>query len=100
MGRGQSRGPERRPQVPYRIEIESRARRDFLSLPPEVQARISDAIDDLATNPRPPGAKRLVGQGGYRLRQGDYRILYAVDDRARVIRVYRIGHRRDIYRRP
>jgi mRNA interferase RelE/StbE len=63
-----------------------------------VQARISEAIDDLATHPRPPGAKRLVGQDGYRLRQGDYRILYTVDDQALAIRVYRIGHRRDIYR--
>jgi mRNA interferase RelE/StbE len=63
-----------------------------------VQVRISEAIDDLATYPRPPGAKRLVGQNGYRLRQGDYRVLYTVDDQARVIRVYRIGHRRDIYR--
>jgi hypothetical protein len=70
MGRGQGRGPERGPQIPYTIEIESRARRDFLSFPPEVQARISDAIDDLATNPRPPAAKRLVGQDGYRLETG------------------------------
>jgi mRNA interferase RelE/StbE len=100
MGRGQGRGQERGPQIPYTIEIESRARRDYLSLPPEMQTRISAAIDDLATNPRPPGAKRLVGQDGYRLRQGDYRILYTVDDQARIIRVYRIGHRRDIYRRP
>ncbi|MBI2901867.1 MAG: type II toxin-antitoxin system RelE/ParE family toxin [Planctomycetes bacterium] len=47
--------------------------------------------------PRPPRAKRLVGKAGYRIRRGDYRILYVVDDDARRIRVYRIGHRRDVY---
>ncbi len=98
MGRGQGRGGQRGPQVNYRVEIESRARREFLSLPPDVQARIIDATDDLVTTPRPPGARRLVGRDGYRLRQGDYRILYTVDDKSRVVRVYRIGHRRDIYR--
>lgn len=71
MGRGQGGGRQRRPQVNYRVEIESRARQEFLSLPPNAQARIIDAIDDLVTNPRPPGARRLVGRDGYRLRQGD-----------------------------
>ena len=98
MGRGEDRGRPREPRVNYRVEIESRARREFLRLPTDVQERIIDAIDDLARNPRPPGAKRLVGRDGYRLRQGDYRILYPVDDEIRVVRVYRIGHRRDIYR--
>lgn len=98
MGRGEGRGWQREPRVNYQVEIESRARREFLRLPPDVQERIVDAIDDLVMNPRPPGAKRLVGRDGYRLRQGDYRILYTVEDDIRVVRVYRIGHRRDIYR--
>jgi len=98
MGRGEGRGQQRGLRVNYRVEIESRARREFLSLPTDVQERISDAIDGLARNPRPPGAKRLVGRDGYRLRQGDYRILYTIEDSSRVVRVYRIGHRRDIYR--
>ena len=85
MGRGQGGGRQREPQVNYRVEIESRARREFLSLPPDVQARIIDAIDDLVTNPRPPGARRLVGRDGYRLRQGDYQILYTVEDRSRLV---------------
>lgn len=82
----------------YQVELETRAKREFLALPPEVQERIADAIEDLKTNPRPPGSKRLVGTAGYRIRTGDYRILYTVDDPGRVVRVYRLGHRRDIYR--
>ena len=83
----------------YKVELETRARREFLSLPADMRERISDAIDDLQTNPRPPGAKRLVGQEGYRIRKGDYRILYTVDDKARLVRVYRVAHRREVYRR-
>jgi mRNA interferase RelE/StbE len=85
--------------VSYRIELETRARREYLALPKDIAGRIGDALDDLAANPRPPGAKRLVGASGYRLRQGAYRILYVVDDTARSVRVYRIGHRREVYRR-
>ncbi len=83
----------------YKVELETRARREFLRLPADIQERISDAIDDLQTNPRPPGAKRLVGQEGYRIRKGDYRILYTVDDKAQLVRVYRVAHRREVYRR-
>lgn len=83
----------------YRIELETRGRREYLRLPRNVQERIGEALDDLAANPRPPGAKRLAGSPGYRLRQGDYRILYTVDDTSRLVRVYRVGHRREIYRR-
>lgn len=82
----------------YRVELETSARRQFLKLPAAVQERITDAIDDLARNPRPAGARRLSGTPGYRIRQGDYRILYVIDDRARLVRVYRIGHRREVYR--
>jgi mRNA interferase RelE/StbE len=97
MGRGEGRSRQRGPRIDSRVEIESRARREFLRLPPDVQERIIDAVDDLVMNPRPSGAKRLVGRDGYRLRLGEYRILYTVDDENRAVRVYRTGHRRDIY---
>jgi mRNA interferase RelE/StbE len=84
--------------VSYRIELETRARREFLALPREVQDRLAEAVDDLQSNPRPPGAKRLSGSPGYRIRQGDDRILYTIDDDARLVRIYRVGHRREIYR--
>lgn len=82
----------------YTVELESRARRELLDLPKNIQRRTSDILDDLSNNPRPPGAKKLVGQDGYRVRTGDYRILYTIDDRKRLVRIYRLGHRREIYR--
>lgn len=82
----------------YSVELESRAKRELLDLPRKLQRRVADILDDLAANPRPMGAKKLTNQEGYRVRSGDYRILYVIDDRSRVVRIYRIGHRREIYR--
>lgn len=82
----------------YRVELETRSRRELLELPRDVQRRLVDVIDDLETNPRPPGAKKLTNQEGYRVRKGDYRILYTVHDAEAVVRVYCIGHRREVYR--
>lgn len=84
--------------MPYRVELETRARREFLDLPKEIQQRIADVLNDLQINPRPPGAKKLTAQEGYRIRKGDYRILYIVHDQGLLVRVYRIGHRREVYR--
>jgi mRNA interferase RelE/StbE len=85
--------------VTYVVELETRARREYLALPAAVQRRIADALDDLGRDPRPPGAKGVLGSSGFRLRRGEYRILYTVDDKARRARVYRVGHRREVYRR-
>lgn len=82
----------------YRIELETRAKKEFLDLPREIQLRIASVFDDLTINPRPPGSKKLTGHEGYRVRKGDYRILYTVDDKQLLIRVYRVGHRREVYR--
>ena len=82
----------------HKILLETRARAELLALPKQIKNRLSEAIDDLATNPRPPGVKKLSGVNGYRLRKGDYRVLFTIDDKAREVRIYRIGHRREIYR--
>ncbi|MFH0800235.1 MAG: type II toxin-antitoxin system RelE/ParE family toxin [Pseudomonadota bacterium] len=82
----------------YRVEIETSAIREFQKLPKEAKASLGDVLDNLEREPRPLGAKKLINQEGYRIRKGDYRILYAVDDKALVVQVYRIGHRRDVYR--
>ena len=82
----------------YRVELETRARREYRDLPARVREHIIDAIDDLQTDPRPPGSKKLVGATGYRIRTGDSRILYTIDDSAFRVRIYRIGHRREVYR--
>lgn len=83
----------------HRLELESRARKAYLDLSKEAAERIGEALDDLARDPRPPGAKKLAGVEGYRVRVGDYRILFAVDDERKLVRVYLIGHRREVYRR-
>lgn len=82
----------------YHVELETRARREFSKLSKEVQRRIADVIDDLAKDPRPPGAKKLIQSEGYRVRKGDYRILYVIDDSERNVRIYRVAHRREVYR--
>jgi len=64
-----------------------------------LRSRIASAIDNLADEPRPPGATKLAGRGDYRIRVGDYRIVYAVDDEERLVLIARIAHRRDVYRR-
>jgi mRNA interferase RelE/StbE len=61
--------------------------------------RVREAIDALAEDPRPPGATKLAGRGDYRVRVGDYRVVYAVDDAERLVLVARIAHRREVYRR-
>lgn len=83
----------------YRLELETRALKELRSLPRERRELISDVLDDLEKNPRPPGAKKLSGGDGWRVRKGDYRVLYTVDDDSRLVRVYRVGHRREVYRR-
>lgn len=64
-----------------------------------MRERVKAAIDTLAENPRPSGAVKLAGRDDYRVRVGDYRIVYAVDDAERLVIVARIAHRRDVYRR-
>jgi len=85
--------------VEYRIEFATRAARDFLKLTPEAQRRVSAKVDSLVADPRPPGCEKLSGVEAYRLRAGDYRVVYLVDDGAAIVTVTRVGHRRDIYRR-
>lgn len=83
----------------YRVELTPAALRDLRRLPKEILRRIDARILALADNPRPPGAKKLEGEDDlYRLRVGDYRILYSVDDKTSTGLVARIGHRQDIYR--
>ena len=83
----------------YTIDIRPRARRSLRQLDPSVRKAVAQVIDGLATDPRPPGFRPLTGHRPYmRVRSGDYRVIYAVDDRARVVTVAAVGHRREIYR--
>ena len=81
----------------YRIELRPVAVRALRKLDPQVRHRIQGAIALLAEDPRPPGARALQGRPGFRVRVGDYRIIYTVEDGVLLVVVVRIGHRRDIY---
>jgi len=84
--------------VAYAVDFASGAARQFRNLSEDIQNRLEPRINALADNPRPAGAKKLKGTEGYRLRVGDYRILYEIqDDTARVL-IVTIGHRREVYR--
>jgi mRNA interferase RelE/StbE len=84
----------------YRIEFTPRAERDFKSLDGSIRGRIKQRIDSLAENPFPSGIKKIQGETElYRLRVGDYRILYQVKGKILLVLIIGIGHRRDIYRR-
>ncbi len=82
----------------YSLLLLPPAERDCNRLPGEVYLRCRRAILKLAENPRPVGSKKLVGEDGYRIRIGDYRILYRVDDIAKRLFIYRVKHRREVYR--
>jgi mRNA interferase RelE/StbE len=84
----------------YRVELRPAALRDLRKLEPSIRGRIGVAIDQLARNPRPVGVEKLQGQDSrYRIRVGEYRVLYEIEDRVLLVLVIRIGHRRDVYRR-
>ena len=83
----------------YRIELRPAAAWALRKLDPEVRPRIQGAIGLLAGDPRPPASRPLRGRPGYRVRVGDYRIIYTVADDVLVIVVVAIGHRREVYDR-
>ena len=83
----------------YRIEVAPGAVRQLRKLDPPTRRRIQAAIELLATEPRPPGAKKLVGgEREWRVRTGDYRVVYEIHDDALVVLVLAVGHRREVYR--
>ena len=83
----------------HRVDIESAARRQMRNLPKVIMPRIDAAIRQLAEEPRPQGCIQMAGYADtYRIRVGDYRILYRILDEVLVVLVVRIGHRREVYR--
>jgi mRNA interferase RelE/StbE len=82
----------------YGVVLKASAERELEHLPARLHDRIVERLVGLSGAPRPRGSKKLHGAQAYRVRVGDYRILYAVDDPRRRVTVYSIGHRRDVYR--
>ncbi|MBN1770786.1 MAG: type II toxin-antitoxin system RelE/ParE family toxin [Deltaproteobacteria bacterium] len=87
--------------MPYRVEWSPQAWREFQVLDGVIQRRLAAAVDGLAQNPRPPGAKRMHGRASdvWRIRVGDYRLLYQIRGDVLVVFVVKVGHRREVYRR-
>jgi mRNA interferase RelE/StbE len=82
----------------YTIIIENKAQKEFYRLSPPHDFFVKKAINNLAKEPRPHGAKKLSGtKEGYRVRAENYRILYTIDDQQKVVTIYRIRHRREAY---
>ena len=82
----------------WRIDIARDAKKELAALPQQVQVRVAKAILALEHNPFPPGSKKLKNRDGWRIRVGDYRVLYLVDGKAKSVAIGNIGHRREIYR--
>ncbi len=83
----------------YTVLLRPSAERDRRSLPPDIRPRITDALFSLETDPRPPGAVKLTGQRNrWRVRVGDHRLIYEIDDAQFQVLVVRIAHRREVCR--
>ena len=84
---------------PFEIQWRSSTRKDLRSLPHHEVARVVSAVADLASNPQPHGSQKLSGsERTYRIRVGDYRVIYEVFADSRVIEIQRVRHRKDVYR--
>ncbi len=85
----------------YELEYERKAFKSLRRIGQPDQRRIVSRIEGLADEPRPVGAEKLAGLGdAWRVRQGDFRIVYVIDDSARIVTITRVGNRKDVYREP
>ena len=82
----------------YTVEISSSAQRQFKKLPEAIQEQLILKILTLEETPRPIGIKKLQAFHYYRIRLGDYRVVYSINDKIRLIKILDLGHRKDIYR--
>jgi len=82
----------------YKVLIKPSAIKELNKIPKKNISKITDRIQALSINPRPPGCEKLSAQNAYRIRQGIYRIVYSIEDDNLIIVVIKIGHRRDVYK--
>lgn len=82
----------------WRVEVQRPAEKELARLSSQARQRIAKALRGMIDDPFPRGFKKLRGSDGYRIRVGDYRVLYRVDSTAQVVKVGAIGHRQDVYR--
>ena len=81
----------------YEVFILRRAQKQLAGPLKQNYSRIRDLLTALGVNPRPAGCKKLTGREGWRIRSGDYRVIYEIDDGQRRVTVLDIGHRKDVY---
>jgi len=84
--------------VPYKIFFKSSVEKDLRGIPRADLKKILSKIAKLAHNPRPHGCEKLAGHDRYRIRQGNYRVVYSIKDDELVVWVFRVAHRKDVYR--
>ncbi|MBK8553358.1 MAG: type II toxin-antitoxin system RelE/ParE family toxin [Ignavibacteria bacterium] len=82
----------------YKIKLDQNSKKDLDKIEYQIVRRIFDKIKSLEDEPRPYGSIKLKGENAYRLRLGNYRILYEIDDKKKVVYVYNVLHRKDAYR--
>ncbi len=82
----------------YQVIVQHPAEKELDALEKSVHKRIATRLLALEEEPRPAGVKKLQGQESYRLRMGDYRILYTIDDKSKKVFIVAVGHRREVYR--
>lgn len=82
----------------YELRIRASVTKDLRGLPKEDVSRILGRIEALRDDPRPPGSEKLSGQERYRIRQGNYRIVYGIEDAEVVVEIVKVGHRKEVYR--
>lgn len=85
--------------MPYQVIIKRAAEKELDALDVRTRDRIGRRLLALEDDPRPQGAKKLQGQDSFRLRVGDYRVLYTIDDQKGEVWIFAVGHRREVYRR-
>ena len=82
----------------YSLLIKASAAKELEATPKKDRTRLAARIGGLAATPRPPGSEKLSGEEKYRIRQGDYRIPYLIEDASSTVTIVKIGHRREVYR--
>jgi mRNA interferase RelE/StbE len=85
--------------VRYRVTIKRSAEKELDRIGAHTQSRILTRISDLQEQPRPEGSEKLQGQENYRIRIGDYRVIYTVHDREKLVEIIKIGNRKEIYKK-
>ncbi len=81
----------------YQVVIEKQVQKQLAKITPPNYNKVVSALQDLANNPRPQGYKKLKGRQGFRVRVGDYRIIYNINDNILTVFILTIGNRRDVY---